>query len=136
MRTLSKIATYKAPIWVWLAASPTTFIHLFFPEKLLKARPQASHSLSTPFTFNIRGGFWGIEVDSDGPEAMTLDFKRQQFAMLVQVDGLVIMGMTGGANLQGTKGDVILSSAYNVTVQEVEKMFGDSVDAALKAHQV
>jgi adenosylmethionine-8-amino-7-oxononanoate aminotransferase len=73
-----------------------------------------------------------------------VDFHGQQFAMLVQAHalaaGLVIMAMTGGANLQGTKGDVILMApAYNVTAEEVEKiveMFGNSVDAVLKAHQV
>ncbi|KAJ6513202.1 PLP-dependent transferase [Mycena sanguinolenta] len=115
-------------------------------EKLLKARLQGPNSLSAPFTFDIRGGggFWGIEFDFDCPEAATLDFKGEQFAMLVQAhalkNGIVIMGMTGGANLQGTKGDVILlAPAYNVTAQEVEKiteMFGESVDAVLEAHRI
>ncbi|KAJ7274348.1 pyridoxal phosphate-dependent transferase [Mycena haematopus] len=115
-------------------------------EKLLQARLQGPNSLSAPFTFDIRGGggFWGVEFDFDCPEAATLDFKGQHFAMLVQAhaleNGLVIMGMTGGANLQGTKGDVILlAPAYNVTAQEVEKiaeMFGESVDAVLKAHRI
>jgi len=45
--------------------------------------------------------------------------------MLVQAramkNGLIIMGMTGGADLQGNKGDhIILSPAYNVTKEEVE----------------
>lgn len=116
------------------------------PEKLLNARLRGANSPSAPFTFDIRGGggFWGIEFDFDCPEGATLDFQGQQFAMLVQAhaleSGIVIMGMTGGANLQGTKGDVILlAPAYNVTAQEVEKiveMFGDSVDAVLAAHRV
>ncbi|KAJ7267394.1 PLP-dependent transferase [Mycena rebaudengoi] len=115
-------------------------------EKLLKARLQGPNAPSAPFTFDIRGGglFWGIEFDFDCAEAAAVDFHGQQFAMLVQAHalaaGLVIMAMTGGANLQGTKGDVILMApAYNVTAEEVEKiveMFGNSVDAVLKAHQV
>ncbi|KAJ6531840.1 PLP-dependent transferase [Mycena capillaripes] len=115
-------------------------------EKLLKERLQGPNSLAAPFTFDIRGGggFWGIEFDFDCPEAATLDFKEQQFAMLVQAhamdNGIVIMGMTGGANLQGTKGDVILlAPAYNITAQEIEqivKVFGDSVDAVLEAHRL
>jgi len=115
-------------------------------EKLLKARLQGPNSPAAPFTFDIRGGggFWGIEFDFDGPEAAGLDFRGGQFAMLLQAhaleNGLVIMGMTGGASLQGNKGDVILlAPAYNVTAQEVEKivqMFGDSVEAVLEAHRV
>ncbi|KAF7336663.1 RING-type domain-containing protein [Mycena venus] len=115
-------------------------------EKLLNARLRGPNSLSAPFTFDIRGGggFWGIEFDFDCPEAASLDLKGQQFAILVQAHalehGLVIMGMTGGGNLQGTKGDVImLAPAYNVTAQQVEKiveMFGDSVDAVLQAHRI
>ncbi|KAJ7267372.1 pyridoxal phosphate-dependent transferase [Mycena rebaudengoi] len=115
-------------------------------EKLLKARLQGPNAPSAPFTFDIRGGglFWGIEFDFDCAQAAVLDFRGQQFAMLVQAhaqaSGLVIMAITGGANLQGTKGDVILlAPAYNVTAEEVEKivgMFGNSVDAVLKAHQV
>src|ERR1700761_7024890 len=98
-------------------------------EKLLKERLQGPNSPAAPFTFDIRGGggFWGIEFDFDGPEAAGLDFRGGQFAMLLQAhaleNGLVIMGMTGGASLQGNKGDVILlAPAYNVTAQEVEKI--------------
>ncbi|KAJ7509866.1 pyridoxal phosphate-dependent transferase [Mycena galericulata] len=115
-------------------------------EKLLKARLQGPNAPSAPFTFDIRGGggFWGIEFDFESPEGATLDFRGQQFAMLVQAhaleSGLIIMGMTGGANLQGTKGDVILlAPAYNVSAEEVEKiaeMFGNSVDAVLAAHRL
>ncbi|KAJ7087698.1 pyridoxal phosphate-dependent transferase [Mycena crocata] len=115
-------------------------------EKLLKARLQGANAPSAPFTFDIRGGggFWGVEFDFDCAEGATIDFRGQQFAMLVQAHalehGLIIMGMTGGANLQGTKGDVILlAPAYNITAQQIEKiveMFGNSVDAVLKAHRV
>jgi adenosylmethionine-8-amino-7-oxononanoate aminotransferase len=120
--------------------------HPPFTEKLLKARLLGPNSPSAPFTFDIRGGggFWGVEFDFSCPEGATLDFKGGAFAMLVQAHalkhGIVIMGMTGGANLQGTKGDVImLAPAYNVTAEEVEKiveMFGASVDAVLAAHRV
>ena len=49
--------------------------------------------------------------------------------MLVQAraleNGLIVMGMVGGANLQGTKGDhIILAPAYNVTKEEIEKIVG------------
>ncbi|KAJ7030466.1 pyridoxal phosphate-dependent transferase [Mycena alexandri] len=115
-------------------------------EKLLTARLQGPNSPSAPFTFDIRGGggFWGIEFDFDCPEAASLDFKGQKFAMLVQAHalehGLVIMAMTGIANLEGTKGDVILlAPAYNITAEQTEKiveMFGNSVDAVLHAHNI
>ncbi|KAJ7729418.1 hypothetical protein B0H14DRAFT_3617335 [Mycena olivaceomarginata] len=115
---------------VYLACRITHYIYslaLVLPRKTAQGSPPGP-PLSTRFTFDIcgRGGFWGIEVDFDGPEAVMLDFKRQQFAMLVQAHvlehGLVIMGMTGGVNLQGTKGNVILlAPVYNVTTQEVEK---------------
>ena len=47
--------------------------------------------------------------------------------MLVQAralkNGLIVMGMVGGANLEGTKGDhIILAPAYNVTKEEIEKI--------------
>ena len=53
--------------------------------------------------------------------------KGRQFAMLVQAralkNGLIVMGMVGGANLEGTKGDhIILAPAYNVTKEEIEKI--------------
>ncbi|KAJ6617894.1 pyridoxal phosphate-dependent transferase [Mycena sp. CBHHK59/15] len=112
--------------------------------KLLKERLQGPNAPAAPFTFDIRGGgaFWGIEFDFDCAAAAVLDFKGARFAMLVQAralrDGLVVMGMVGGANLQGTKGDVILlAPAYNITGEEVEKivqMFGDVVEGLLREH--
>ena len=64
--------------------------------------------------------------------------------MLVQAraldNGLIVMGMTGGANLQGTKGDhIILSPAYNITKEQIEKIvdiFSQSVEEVLKEHNV
>lgn len=91
--------------------------------------------------FDIRGGggFWAVEF-----ELGTASFKGGSFAMLVQAraldNGLIVMGMTGGANLQGTKGDhVILSPAYNVTTEEIEKIadiFSQSVEEILKEYNV
>ena len=85
------------------------------------------NSLALPYTFDVRGGggFWAVEFDF-GSDHM-VDFKGQSFAMLVQAralqNGLIVMGMVGGANLEGTKGDhIILAPAYNVTQEEIEKI--------------
>lgn len=62
--------------------------------------------MAAPYTFDIRGGglFWGIEFDF--PPEIEPAFKT--FAMLVQARALkldlIIMGFTGGANLEGNKG--------------------------------
>lgn len=84
--------------------------------------------------------FWGIEFDFTSPEASKLDFKGQQFAMLVQArcleNGLIIMGFTGGANLEGTQGNhFLLAPPYNVTrkeVDEIVKIFVLSVEEVLR----
>jgi E3 ubiquitin-protein ligase TRIP12 len=110
-------------------------------EKLLYQGLLTEGAIARPFTFDIRGrgAFWGIEFDFSGYEAK-LDFKRQTFAMLVQArcleNGLIAMGMNGGANLEGSKGDhLILGPAYNVTTEEIEKIvdiFVKSVDEILR----
>jgi len=56
-----------------------------------------------------------------------LDFEGKKFAMLVQYrafeHGVSVMGMTGGSNLEGTKGDhIILAPAYNVTREQIERI--------------
>jgi len=64
--------------------------------------------------------------------------------MLVQAkaleNGLIVMGMVGGANLEGTKGDhIIFAPAYNITKEEIEKIAGvfvRSVDEILKEYNV
>ena len=69
-----------------------------------------------------------------------VNFKGQSFAMLVQAraleNGLIVMGMVGGANLEGTKGDhIIFAPAYNVTKEEIEKIvdiFVNSVEEILR----
>lgn len=83
--------------------------------------------MTAPYIFNIRGGglFWCFEFDHDAVEAASFNFKGEPLAMLVQAralkNGLIIMGMTGGGNLEGTKGDhIMLSPAYNVTKKEIE----------------
>lgn len=96
-------------------------------EKLLRERLCGPNALAAPYVFDIRGGglFWAFEFDYDALEASSFDFKGGQIAMLVQAralkNGLVIMGMTGGGNLQGTKGDhIILAPAYNVTKEQID----------------
>jgi E3 ubiquitin-protein ligase TRIP12 len=101
--------------------------------------------LAEPFTFDIRGsgGFWAVEFDVDVPEAAQLDLKGDRFAMLVQAralkNGLVLMGMTGGANLEGTKGEhIIFAPAYNVTKEQVEvivDIFVRSVEEIITEHR-
>jgi len=107
--------------------------------KLLQERFTSPNSLALPYTFDVRGGggFWAVEFDfSDN----AVDFKGEPFAMLVQAralrNGLIVMGMVGGANLEGTKGDhIILAPAYNVTKEDVEKIidiFVNSVEEILR----
>ncbi|KAI0060673.1 PLP-dependent transferase [Artomyces pyxidatus] len=108
---------------------------------LLRQRLQSPNALAAPYTFDVRGGgsFWAVEFDFTGPDARKVDLRGGKFAMIVQArcldEGLVIMGMTGGANLEGTVGDhCIFAPAYNVTKEEVEKIvdiFVDSVESVL-----
>jgi E3 ubiquitin-protein ligase TRIP12 len=116
--------------------------------KLLKER--LSNSIAAPYVFDVRGGglLWAVEWDFTeefaGSAAAQVDFKGQQFAMLVQarcmVNELVIMGMVGGANIENTQGDTsIFAPAYNVTpaqVEEIVERFVRSAEEALKAASV
>ena len=107
--------------------------------KLLQERFAGPNSLALPYTFDVRGGggFWAIEFDFSDK---AVDFKGEPFAMLVQAqalrNGLIVMGMVGGADLEGTKGDhIILAPAYNVTKEEIEKIvdiLGNSVEEILR----
>lgn len=111
-------------------------------DKLLREGLLGPNSLSAPYVFDIRGGggFWAIEFEFEETD----HFKGSAFAMLVQAkafqNGLVAMGMVGGANLEGTKGDhIILSPAYNITKEEVEKIatiLVKSVEDVLKEYSV
>lgn len=90
--------------------------------------------MAAPITFDIRGGggFWAIEFDFSDSSAFNMH--GEQFAMVVQAialqKGLIVMGMTGGANIEGTKGDhIMLSPAYNITKEEVEKIVDILVEA-------
>ena len=110
--------------------------------ELLKQKLTTEDALASPFTFDVRGsgGFWAVEFDFDGPTAPSLDFKGERFASLVQArcfkNGLIVMGMSGGADLQGVKGDhIIFSPAYNITKEQVESIVGifvKSVEEVLK----
>lgn len=82
---------------------------------------------AAPYIHDIRGGglFWAVEFSYETLEAESFDFKGDSIAMLIQAralkNGLVVMGMTGGANKEGTKGDhIILAPAYNVKKEEIE----------------
>jgi adenosylmethionine-8-amino-7-oxononanoate aminotransferase len=99
------------------------------------------NALAAPFVFDIRGrgGFWAVEFDFETSKHM---FQGSAFSMLLQArameNGLIIMGMTGGANLEGTRGDhIMLSPAYNVTKEEVQtiaKIFIRSVNEVLEEY--
>lgn len=85
--------------------------------------------MAAPIVFDIRGGglWYGVEFEFEGADKPQYDFKGGQFAMMLQAlvleKGLVIMGFTGGANYEGTKGNhILLSPAYNVTKEEIDKI--------------
>ena len=100
------------------------------------------NSLASPYVFDIRGGggFWAVEFEFGSSNL----FKGSSFAMLVQAkaleNGLIVMGMVGGANIEGTKGDhIIFAPAYNVTKEEVRKIvdvFVRSVEDVLREYNV
>ncbi len=96
---------------------------------LLRERLQSPGALAQPFVFDVRGGgsFWAVEFDSTGSECRRLDLKGEQLAMVVQARclerGLIVMGMTGGANIKGSEGDLIMfAPAYNIRREEVERV--------------
>lgn len=96
-------------------------------SSLLREKLLSPNSLAAPYVYDIRGAgcWWGIEFDFDGPQCRKVDLKGEKFAIAVQQraldKGLIIMGMTGTAALDGSKGDVILlSPAYNISKEQVE----------------
>ncbi|KAG9312850.1 hypothetical protein JVU11DRAFT_6281 [Chiua virens] len=115
-------------------------------EKLLRQGLLAEGAIMKPFVFDIRGrgAFWGVKFDFSGDEAAKLDFKHSTFATLVQSryfqNGLIVLGMHGGASLDGSKGDhFMLGPAYTATTEEIEKivkMFVRSVDEVLRESTV
>ncbi|KAJ2934030.1 hypothetical protein H1R20_g3045, partial [Candolleomyces eurysporus] len=93
--------------------------------ELLRQKLTTQDALASPFTFDVRGsgGFWAVEFDFERPTTPSLDFKGDRFANLVQArcfkNGLIVMGMSGGADLQGVKGDhIMFSPAYNITKEQ------------------
>ena len=110
--------------------------------KLLQDGLTSPNALAAPFVFDIRGGggFWGIEFDFTGPESSSLNMGGKQFGGLVQAkalqNGLVLIGMSGGANVEGTTGDhLILAPPYNITssqVEEIVKILVQSVEEVLR----
>jgi E3 ubiquitin-protein ligase TRIP12 len=106
--------------------------------ELLGERLQRPGALAQPFVFDVRGGgsFWAVEFDFSGAEGKRVE----QFAMVVQErcleKGLIVMGMTGGANIKGTEGDhIIFAPAYNTSRKEVERvvdMFVESLEGVLR----
>ena len=114
----------------------------------LETRLRGANARARPFTFDVRGAgaWWGIEFDFEDGEAGALasaaGYAGKTFAMEVQAraleNGLVIMGFTGGASLDGLKGNhCMLSPAYNVTDEEVDKIvdvFVQSVEEVLGEH--
>ncbi|KAF8889303.1 hypothetical protein BD779DRAFT_1611065 [Infundibulicybe gibba] len=112
-------------------------------RELLEVGLRGPNSPAAPFVFDIRGGggFWCVEFDFSGPESAKIDWKGQQFAMLVQAraleTGLIVMGMVGGSNLEGTVGNhLMLAPAFNVTGEEIQKIaaiFVESVDDVLRS---
>ncbi|KAF8906204.1 hypothetical protein CPB84DRAFT_1813845 [Gymnopilus junonius] len=106
-------------------------------RQLLEEGLTGPNSIASPYVFDIRGGggFWAVEFEFE-----SVGFKGSSFAILVQAkaleNGLIVMGMVGGANVEGTKGDhIIFAPAYNVTKEEVKKIadiFVRSVEEILK----
>ena len=107
--------------------------------QLLRERLLSPDSVARAFTFDIRGGgsFWGVEFDFAGTEGMK---ESKQFAMAVQArcleNGLIVIGMPAGANLEETEGGhIIFAPAYNITVSEVERVvevFVSSVEEVVR----
>lgn len=113
---------------------------------LLRERITAPDSTARPFVFDVRGAgcFWAIEFDVAVSEASAYDFKGKRFGPLVQAkcfdNGMIILGMSGGANLEGTLGEhAIFAPPYNVTDAEIEKIvdiFVRSVEDVLSENKV
>ena len=81
-----------------------------------------------PFVFDVRGGgcFWAVEFDFDEPkEREAYDIEGKRFGPLVQAkcmeNNMLILGMSGGGNVEGTKGEhAIFAPPYNVSDEEIE----------------
>ncbi|KAG6869211.1 hypothetical protein C0993_009074 [Termitomyces sp. T159_Od127] len=137
---LENVCKQGAYLGLCMSEIQKNYFSSHLPESLLHTGLKGPNALAAPYTFDIRGGggFWGIEFDFT--DSTNLDFGKEAFAFRVQARalelGLVVMGMTGGSNLEGTKGDhIILAPAYNVTKEQIEKIaaiFVQSVEEVLK----
>ncbi|EJF59076.1 PLP-dependent transferase [Dichomitus squalens LYAD-421 SS1] len=102
--------------------------------ELLRTRLTGPNARAAQYVFDIRGGggWWAVEWEFSVPGTFALDVQSRALK-----NGLVIMGFTGGSNVEGTKGNHnMLSPAYNVTRQEVETivdLFVKSIEEVLVA---
>ncbi|KAI0738629.1 PLP-dependent transferase [Daedaleopsis nitida] len=112
--------------------------------ELLRTRLLGPNARAAPYVFDLRGGgmWYGVEFEFAGTQAEAKGYEGKVFAMDVQAraleNGLIIMGFTGGSSLDGLKGNhCMLSPAYNVTKEEVEKIvdiFVRSVEEVLEVN--
>ncbi|KAH9944964.1 PLP-dependent transferase [Epithele typhae] len=110
----------------------------------LEAALRGPNARAAPFTHDVRGAgaWWGVEFDFENDAARAKGYEGKAFAMDVQAraleNGLIIMGFTGGASLDGAMGNhCMLSPAYNVTEEEIERivdLFVKSVEEVLAAN--
>lgn len=88
----------------------------------------APNNPARPFVYDVRGAgcFWAVEFDFDEPkEKEAYDFGGKRFGPLVQAkcmdNDMLILGMSGGSNVEGTKGEhAIFAPPYNITDEEIE----------------
>ena len=81
-----------------------------------------------PFVHDVRGAgcFWAVEFDFDEPEeSESYNVEGKRFGPLLQAkcmeNNMLILGMSGGANVEGTKGEhAIFAPPYNITDEEIE----------------
>ena len=85
----------------------------------------ASPSPAAPYIFDIRGGglFWGIEFS--GHENIYKSSSGERLAIRIQArcleKGLIVMGFSGGADLEGVSGEhLLLAPALTCSAAEIE----------------
>lgn len=118
-------------------------------SSLLRSKLLSPDSPLAPYVFEIRGrgAWWAVEFEFAEPQggAKPIKFKGgETFGMLTQAkclkNGLVVMGFSGGGNVEGTRGDhIMFSPAYNVTTELTEKiveLFVESAEAVLRESAV
>lgn len=95
----------------------------------LRERLTGPNARAAPYVWDIRGGgaWWAVEFDFENEQARAKGYEGKTFGFDVQAkaleNGVVVMGFTGGSSLDGLKGNhCMLSPAYNVTAEEVDKI--------------